>query len=309
MVCRAGVPMAGVPVAGLPVSVPPVRSLLFVPGNRTDWVAKGVDAGADGIVLDLEDAVPADGKADARAEVAGFLREAPPAVPVVVRVNGLRDRTLLDDLSAVVGPALTAVMVPKVESVTDVHVVDRLLGWLEADAGLPAGGIRLVPVLETAAGIRQAHDLARASSRSAYMGGLGVKGGDVERSLGYRWTPEGGETLVIRSQVLLDLRAAAVPNPVTGLWTDIRDLDGLRAFAGQSRGLGYEGMLAIHPSHLSVINEVFTPTEAELDADVELVTVVESAAAEGRGTALYRGDMVDEAMAETARRRLARYRA
>ncbi|SNQ46624.1 Citryl-CoA lyase [Frankia canadensis] len=290
------------------MSTPPVRSLLFVPGNRTGWVAKGVDAGADGVILDLEDAVPSGAKSDARAEVAGFLGETPPAVPVVVRVNGLHDRAALDDLCAVVGPALTAVMVPKVESVADVHVVDRLLGWLEADLGLPVGGIHLVPVLETAAGIRQAHDLARATPRSAYMGGLGVKGGDVERSLGYRWTPEGIETLALRAQVLVDLRAAAVPNPVAGLWTDIRDLDGLRAFARQNRGLGYEGMLAIHPTHVAVINEVFTPTEAELDADAALVAAMESAAAEGRGAVRHGGDMIDEAMAETARRRLARYR-
>jgi citrate lyase subunit beta/citryl-CoA lyase len=162
--------------------------------------------------------------------------------------------------------------------------------------------------LETATGIRHAYDLACASSRCAYMGGLGVKGGDVERSLGYRWSPEGTETLALRSQVLIDLRAAAVPNPMTGLWTDIRDLDGLRAFAHQSRNLGYEGMLSIHPSHISLINETFTPTDAELDADAELIAAFESAAAGGHGALTYDGDMIDEAMAHTARQKLARYR-
>jgi citrate lyase subunit beta/citryl-CoA lyase len=199
-------------------------------------------------------------------------------------------------------------MVPKVESVADMHVVDRLLGWLEADAGLRVGRTGLVPVLETAAGIRLAYDLGRATSRAMYMGGLGVKGGDVERSLGCQWTPEGIETLALRSQVLLDVRAAGVPNPVTGLWTDIRDLAGLRRFADQSRQLGYEGMLAIHPAHVAVINEVFTPSEAELDADAELAEAMAAAAAEGRGTAVFRGDMIDEAMAATARLRLSRYR-
>jgi citrate lyase subunit beta/citryl-CoA lyase len=287
---------------------PHLRSLLFVPGNRPDWVAKGIAAGADGIILDLEDAVPAHAKAQARDHASDFLRRTPPDVPLVVRVNGLHTRTVLDDLHAIVTPALTAVMIPKVETVADVHFVDRLLGWLEADAGLPVGAIRLIPVLETATGIRHAYDLACASSRRAYMGGLGVKGGDVERSLGYRWTPEGTETLPLRSQVLIDLRAAAVPNPITGLWTDIRDLDGLRAFAHQSRNLGYEGMLSIHPSHISLINETFTPTDAELDADAELIAAFESAAADGRGALTHGGDMIDEAMAHTARRKLARYR-
>ncbi|WP_433503031.1 HpcH/HpaI aldolase/citrate lyase family protein [Pseudonocardia halophobica] len=285
----------------------PARSLLFIPGNRTAWVPKAAAAGADAVVLDLEDAVAAADKVAARAEVADLLADGPP-LPVVVRVNGLHDRGALDDLAAVVRPGLTAVMVPKIESVADVHVVDRLLGWLEADTGMEPGGVGLVPVLETAAGIRQAYDLARATPRAVYMGGLGVKGGDVERSLGYRWTPDGTETLALRSQVLLDVRAAGVPNPVTGLWADVKDLDGLRAFAAQSRGLGYEGMLAIHPSHVEVINETFTPSETELDRDAALVEAMESAAAQGRGAVVHDGDMIDEAMAATARRRLARYR-
>ncbi|WP_181779297.1 HpcH/HpaI aldolase/citrate lyase family protein [Pseudonocardia pini] len=287
---------------------PPVRSLLFVPGNRTAWVPKAVAAGADAVILDLEDAVAAADRSAARAEVAELLAAGNPELPIVVRVNGLHDRGALDDLSAIVGPALTAVMVPKIESVADVHVVDRLLGWFEADAGLVVGTIGLVPVLETAAGIRQAYDLARASTRTVYMGGLGVKGGDVERSLGYRWTPEGTETLALRSQVLLDVRAAGVPNPVTGMWSEIKDLDGLRAFAAQSRGLGYEGMVAIHPSHVAIVNEAFTPSAAELDADAALVAAMEEGAAAGRGAVVFDGNMIDEAMAATARRRLARYR-
>lgn len=288
--------------------VPPVRSLLFVPGNRTGWVAKGLSAGADAIVLDLEDAVPAAAKADARAEVADFLRSAPPEAVLLVRVNGLHDRTALDDLTAAVCPTLAGVMVPKVESVADVQVADRLLGWLEADVGLDHGSIRIVPVLETAAGIRQAFDLATASLRTVYMGGLGTKGGDVERSLGYRWTAEGTETFAMRAQSLVDVRAAGVPNPVTGLWSDIKDLDGLRNFATQSRGLGYDGMLAIHPSHVETINEAFTPTQAELDSDAALVAAMEAGAATGRGAVVYGGQMIDEAMAATARRRLQRFR-
>lgn len=286
---------------------PPARSLLFIPGNRTAWVPKAVAAGADAVILDLEDAVADADKVAARAEVAQLLATGP-EIPVVVRVNGLLDRTLLDDLAAMVGPGPTAVMVPKIESVADVHVVDRLLGWLEADAGIAPNTIGLVPVLETAAGIRQAYDLARASARTVYMGGLGVKGGDVERSLGYRWTPAGTETLGLRSQVLVDARAAGVPNPVTGMWTDIKDLDGLRNFAAQCRDLGYEGMLAIHPSHVAIINETFTPSEAELDRDAALVEAMEKAAAQGRGAVVHDGNMIDEAMAATAHRRLARYR-
>jgi citrate lyase subunit beta / citryl-CoA lyase len=284
--------------------------MLFVPGNRTPWVAKGAAAGADAVILDLEDAVPGSAKAEARAEVAEYLRSAPvtgEATLLFVRINGLHSRDALDDLAAVVGPALAGVLVPKVESAADVQLVDRLLGWLEADRGL-GHRVSIVPVLETAAGIRQAFELASASERTAYMGGLAVKGGDVERSLGYQWTSAGTETLAMRSQVLIDVRAAAAPNPVTGMWSEIRDIDGLTDFAQHSRHLGYEGMLAIHPSHLECINAAFTPSQQQLDADAALIEAVENAARDGRGAVVYDGQMVDEAMAATARARLDRYR-
>jgi citrate lyase subunit beta/citryl-CoA lyase len=92
------------------------------------------------------------------------------------------------------------------------------------------------------------------------------------------------------------------------MWAEIKDLDGLRAFAAQGRGLGYEGMVAIHPSHVAIINEAFTPSAAELDADAALVAAMEEGAAAGRGAVVFDGNMIDEAMAATARRRLARYR-
>ena len=99
-----------------------------------------------------------------------------------------------------------------------------------------------------------------ASDRIAHMGGSGGKGGDTARSIGYQWTPEGMETLFIRSKVLVDSRAAGVQFPVSGGWFDIRDLDGLRTYAGELKRLGYNGMSLIHPYHVPVVNEVFTPS-------------------------------------------------
>jgi citrate lyase subunit beta/citryl-CoA lyase len=154
--------------------------------------------------------------------------------------------------------------------------------------------------------LRDAYDIAGASERTAYLGALTAPGGDVERAVGYRWSPDGTETLALRSRVLLDVRAAGSQNPVTGLWTRIADLDGLRAFAEQCRGLGYEGMMAIHPAHVPVINDVFSPAPDELLRLARLVATVEAAQAHGRGAVSFDGEMVDEAMAATARRVLAR---
>ncbi|MCX4554633.1 CoA ester lyase [Streptomyces phaeochromogenes] len=290
------------------VDRPPLRSLLFVPGTRTDWLPKARAAGADAAILDLEDAVPTADKLAARAQVADALERAA-AMPaeqagrmaLFVRVNPLDDWAGAEELRAVVQAGLAGIVLPKVRSVQDVQLADRLLVWCEQEQGLPPGRVALVPLLETARGLREAYDIARAAARIAYMGALSAPGGDVERAVGYRWSPEGTETVALRSRVLLDARAAGAPCPVSGLWTRVGDLPGLRTFAEQNRSLGYEGMMAIHPSHVPVINEVFSPSSAELARCAELIAAVESAQREGTGAVTFQGEMVDEAMARTAR--------
>ena len=300
---------AGVGAAGRP----PLRSLLFVPGTRTDWLPKARAAGADAAVLDLEDSVPAARWLSARAEVADAVaRAGAPAgqadpMALFVRVNPLDDWSGAEELRAVVRPGLAGVVLPKVRSAQDVKLADRLLGWCEQERGMSPGHVALVPLLETASGLRAAYDIARATPRVAYLGALTAPGGDVQRAVGYRWSPEGTETVALRSRVLLDARAAGVPCPVSGLWTRIGDLPGLRAFAEQNRSLGYEGMMAIHPSHVPVINEVFSPGPAELARCAELVAAVEAAQKDGTGAVTFQGEMVDEAMALTARRTLERH--
>ncbi|MFF5361828.1 HpcH/HpaI aldolase/citrate lyase family protein [Streptomyces scabiei] len=305
-------PGAGTGAAGRP----PLRSLLFVPGTRTDWLPKARAAGADAAVLDLEDAVPAAHRPSARAGVSEAVARAAAApadraggMALFVRVNPLDGWAEAEELRAVVRPGLAGVVLPKVRSAQDVRLADRLLGWCEREQGLPPGQVALVPLLETARALREAYDIARAAPRIAYLGALTAPGGDVERAVGYRWSPEGTETTALRSRVLLDVRAAGVPCPVGGVWTRVGDLPGLRAFAEQNRSLGYEGMMAIHPSHVPVINEVFSPGPAELARCAELIAAVEAAQGDGRGAVTFRGEMVDEAMAVTARLVLARHAA
>jgi len=224
-----------------------------------------------------------------------------------VRVNPLDGWAAAGELRAVTHPRLAGVVLPKVATPEDVRLADRLLGWCERERGLPVGSIALIPLLETATALREAYAIAAAASRVAYAGVVAAPGGDVERALGYRWSAAGTETLALRSRVLLDVRAAGVAHPVTGLWGRIGDLDGLRAFAEQNRSLGYAGMMAIHPSHVAVINEVFSPSPAELDRCARLVAAVEAAQSAGSGAVTFEGEMVDEAMAATARLLLERH--
>lgn len=197
-------------------------------------------------------------------------------------------------------------VVPKIGGPADVLMADRLLTWCEREHGLPEGHLALVPLLESAAALREAYEIGRAAPRVAYLGAVTGKGGDVERAIGYRWSREGAETLALRSRVLLDVRAAGVPCPVAGLWTGVGDLEGLRAFAEQNRSLGYDGMMAIHPSHVPVINEVYSPGPEELARYERLIAAVEEARARGAGAIAFEGEMVDEAMAGRARAALER---
>ncbi|MPY62697.1 HpcH/HpaI aldolase/citrate lyase family protein [Streptomyces spongiae] len=293
----------------------PLRSLLFVPGNRTDWLPKAEAAGADAVVLDLEDAVPDEAKAAARAEVASAVEAVSPAssggMRLLVRVNPLNTTAgwaSVDELRAVARPGLYGIVLPKVSSVADVRLADRLLSWCEHEHGLPEGYFALVPLLETARGLREAYDIGRAVARVAHLGALTAPGGDVERAVGYRWSAEGAETHELRARVLLDARAAGSAHPVSGVWADVADLTGLRRFAEQNRAMGYEGMMVIHPSHVAVVNDVFSPGEDELARHERLVAAVVAGAAEGAGAVRFEGRMVDEAMAATSRAVLARDR-
>jgi citrate lyase subunit beta / citryl-CoA lyase len=295
-----------------PLPRPPLRSLLFVPGNRaTHWLPKARAAGADAVVLDLEDAVPQAERAAAVRQVTEALtRRADGSLPgpaLFVRVTPLDTWRAADELRALCGIGLTGIVLPKVTGPGDIRFADRLLAWSEHEHGLPHGHLALIPLLETAQALREAHACATAAARVAYLGAITGAGGDVERAIGYRWSPEGTETHALRARVLLDARAAGTPHPVAGLWTRIGDLDGLRAFAEQNRSLGYAGMMAIHPSHVPVINDVFAPSPAELARAARLIAVVEEAQASGAGAVTFDGEMVDEAMAATARALLERH--
>ena len=280
----------------------PLRSELFVPGNKEDWMRKAPRYGADALILDLEDSVPPEEKSQARTLVRRMLEELGPAgQTLVVRVNRLETGLTGDDLEAITCPHLYAVMLPKVEGPQEVFEVDVLLKHFERRMGMPVGTTLIDPALETAQGARQAYDIAVASPRVAHLGASGGKGGDTARSIGFQWTPQGMETLFLRSKVLVDSRAAGVPYPVTGGWMDIHDLEGLRAAARQAKGLGYTGMHLIHPSHVPVVNEVFTPTPEEIAQWQGLVRAMEERRSQGGAAVTYQGDMVDIAHEETAR--------
>jgi citrate lyase subunit beta / citryl-CoA lyase len=279
----------------------PLRSLLFVPGNKAVWMEKAPRYGADALILDLEDSVPLVDKDVARTLVRQAIEYLSiRGQTVYVRINGLETGMTGEDLSAIVCKGLTGLLPPKIETVDDVQELDTLLHYFERREGLSEEHVELIPILETAKGIYNAYDIALASSRVASIAGSAGKGGDTNRSLGFRWTREGTETLFIRSKVLLDARAAGIEQPLIASWFEVGDLDGLLADAQRNRQMGYSGMLLIHPSHVAPVNQIFTPTVEELAYYKGLLAAMEVAERQGTGAVTYQGAMVDIAMGKTA---------
>lgn len=292
--------------SAIPPAPPQTRSQLYVPANRPSWLAKAIAAGADALIIDLEDSVPTDSKAGARDSVVEFLRGArDDHVPFLVRVNDAGTPLYLDDVVAMVEAGATGLVLPKVSGPHDVVAADGLLRAVELRCGRAVGSTLIVPILETPSAIRNAYRIGLSSPRVSYMGGMSARGGDIERGVAFRWSAGGEETFTFRAQALLDARAADVPHPVTGTWTDVDDLDGLRAFAVQSRNLGYEGMAVIHPSHVAIANDAFSVGEDELERDRQLLDAMAQAERDGSAAIRFDGHMVDIAMVTRAEERLA----
>jgi citrate lyase subunit beta/citryl-CoA lyase len=285
----------------------PLRSVMFVPGNREDLMLKAPKYGSDALILDLEDSVPEHEKNTARSLVNRMLDTlGSQGVTIFVRVNRLETGLTGFDLEAITSENLYGVLLPKVENPEDVVEVDTLLRFFERKQGISVGSICIDPALETVHGIRQAYEIATASDRVAHMGGSGGKGGDTSRSIGYQWTPEGMETLFVKSKVLVDSRSAGIEFPISGGWFDIHDLSGLRNLALQLKQLGYTGMHLIHPSHVPVVNEVFTPSKGEIEHWQGLLQAMDEQRGQGSAVVTYGGDMVDIAHEQTARTMLER---
>lgn len=285
-------------------SLPPVRSALFVPAIRRDLLDKALRSGADALIADLEDSVPDARKDEACGVLRAWLDELPAAAPViVVRINGVGDGRLSADLAVCVHPRVTAVMVPKAQTVAEVLRVDGELSVLEQRGGRAAGSTLIWPIVETAPAVRIAYDIATSTPRvRAFMGGSAGDAGDLAASVGFEWTEDFSETLFIRSKVLVDVRAAGISNPISGVVTDLRSLDQVERFALQSRQLGYEGMMVIHPSHVPVVNSAFRPSGDRVAWARGVLDALAEAEREGRAAIRYQGMMVDVAMAASARK-------
>lgn len=286
----------------------PMRSLLFVPGHREDWPEKAVASGVDGIILDLEDSVPTDVKPSARDMVAkaiARLAKGPRKVGVYVRINALETGLAGDDIEKVVIPGLDGIVPPKIYGERDIVALDALISHYEHRNGVASGTIELIPTLETAQGYAVCEKLLEASPRMATLSAGTARDADVSRAVGFEFTPAGLETLYLRSRVVLGVRASGRDWPLVGIWQDLNDIEGARFFAEQNRQLGFRGQLCIHPSHVKIVNEVFTPSEQDLLFYRGMISAFDEAERAGIAAVSYEGHHIDYAHVKTAKEVLA----
>lgn len=264
------------------------RSLQYVPAHVEKYVSSPHIAAADAVILDLEDSVPADRKALARAGLATAIPAVASAgADVLVRIND--GDMAAEDIVAAVQPGVAALVIPKVRDATRLKHLDGLVSDAEAGAGMAAGSVRLVILIETADGFLDMLAIARATRRTVAIN-LGNE--DFALDLGMEASDE---TLLMPRQQLVIVAAAAgiMPLGLMGSATRFDDPDAYRALALKSRRFGYAGSSCIHPSQIAILNEAFSPTAEQVVEARRLVQAAEAAGADGRGAFPIDGRMID----------------
>lgn len=270
-----------------------LRSLLFVPGDRPDRMEKALGYGADALILDLEDSVTLDAKPTAQLATANFLRQAKGRIRLLVRVNPLDSGLLDDDLSAILELPPDGLVLPKAQGASTVEALS-----------VKAPGVPILPIAtETPAAIFQ---LGSYASVKAQLLGLTWGAEDLPAAIGALGARDetGRHTApyeLARSLTLFGAHAAGVA-AIETVYPSLSDPDGLAAYARRARFDGFNGMLAIHPAQVPVINQAFTPTPEEL---AEAQAIVDAFAANpGRGALKFAGRMIDAPHLKQARRLL-----
>jgi citrate lyase beta subunit len=269
------------------MSLATARSLLFAPGNDERKLEKALAAGADAVVVDLEDAVPASEKEAARSVARRVLENRGAGSLVAVRPNAFGTAHWEADLEAVSGLDLDALVLPKATP--------------EAVEALGAEGPPVVAIVETAVGLKHAYETACTERVAALV--LGAV--DLGLELGLEPRADGQEVLYARSQLVVDSAAAGIRSPFDLVHLEIRDDEGLEAEARLARSLGFRGKACIHPAQIEIVNRVFSPTKEEQERARRVIEAFEHALAEGRGVTALDGKMIDLPVVERARRVLA----
>ena len=273
------------------------RSMLFLPGNSPNILLNADFLGSDAIILDLEDAVAPTEKDSARILVRNAITSLGYTREVIVRINPVESPYWQQDLQQIIKVKPDMIMPTKVSCAGDVKIVADYIGQMEEAYGIPAGTVKMIPLIETALGVENAYEIASADPRvtAIFLGGE-----DFTADLRCKRTKGGNEIFYARSRMVVAARAAGVDVYDTP-WTDVEDYEGLVEDAKFAKSLGFTGKSSISPRHIPFINEVFSPTEEEIQYAKDVFECIEKAKAEGKGVVSLRGKMIDAPIVARAR--------
>ena len=274
------------------------RSLLFVPGNRSDMLEKASTADTDILVPDMEDSVPDNEKSNARSLISEKLETlSGKNQSIVPRVNALDTGLTFDDIHAVVNSKTYGISVGKIESSWDIKEVSKILSQIESEKSVELGSTKIIAWIESASAIVNVNSIASASDR---MLGIAFGGEDFTNDMGIQRSETGIEILYPRSVVAVAAKAAGI-TAIDTPYVNFRDNDGLEQEIKSVLPLGFKAKFAIHPGQLQSINNLFSPSEEAIEYAKKVIEVFEEAERNGSGATSLDGKMIDVPVVKRAR--------
>lgn len=278
----------------------PFRSVLYIPGSKERALEKATGLATDAIIFDLEDAVAIDEKANARTLLAEKLCVLDyGARAKLVRINALSTQWGADDLDVIATAKPEAILLPKVDSAAHIEALARLL-----DARPDTADTRIWAMIRSPLGVLNALEIAQAPRMAGFVMGTN----DLAKDMGCRFR---ADRLPLLSALQLPLMAAKAAGimAVDGVYNAFKDDDGLRAECQQGRDMGFDGKTLIHPAQLDIANQVFAPSDAEIDLARRQIAAFDAATAKGEGVAVVDGKIVENLHIVSAQQILAKVKA
>jgi citrate lyase subunit beta/citryl-CoA lyase len=274
------------------------RSLLYIPGSSHKMISKAKDVQADSIIFDLEDAVSMSEKDNARQNVAVAIREYKNiGKELIVRVNSMDSAHGVKDVLAMAEAKPDTLIIPKADEKAMI-VADMILTALEKEVGCTSESIGLIPLIETTQGIVTIDRILRTTKR---ISGVQLGAEDLTKEQGIERTAEGNEIQHARTVIAFAACSCGI-DIIDTPFTGIHETDGLEKDTMRAKSIGFTGKTCIHPTHTESINRIFTPTAEVVDHSRRLVEAFDAASSEGKGACMFEGKMIDNPIAERARK-------
>lgn len=277
------------------------RSMLFLPGNNPNMLINAASLMADAVIFDLEDAVSPAEKDAARILVRNTIKYTDLSeCEVIVRINSVDTPYWKLDIDAILPERPSLILLPKTAAPSDVNTVADYMSEVEERAGITVGTVGIMPLIETALGVENSFSIASCERvRALFLGGE-----DLTADLQCKRTKEGKEIEYARTRLVVAARAAGVDVYDTP-FTDVNDDEGIVNDTMFAKSLGFTGKASISPRHVEVINEIFSPTAAEIEYAYEVIDAIRLAKAQGKGAISLRGKMIDAPIVARAERTIA----